>query len=304
MELKNFLDNQLIKKIDENWGNEVEISNEEFSNLSLLDWRNLQEFLKIKSGDFTRCETWDEYTSLLKMSDTPYLDTTESIGSALEQFQKTLNPNKDSNTLMAVIGTKAKLPLLRGTSGYFFDSESIENIENELSTLVDVLKIGKKDNLIGKSFINHIDSIKLLSDFGKSFLVLYLGDTKEEKALLLDWAPKKGVIKSNMTACVIAAIASEEIELDTDAVLNPRFIPLLVGSGPSQPWWLEMQLWNSAIEMWKENIGFDLDDMDLTILGQYLANAIDPKKNKHPQAHHEFCQDIDMFQILIKDLSE
>jgi hypothetical protein len=57
MELKNFLDNQLIKKIDENWGNEVVISNEEFSNLSLLDWRNLQEFLKIKSGDFTRCET-------------------------------------------------------------------------------------------------------------------------------------------------------------------------------------------------------------------------------------------------------
>ena len=42
MELKNFLDNQLIKKIDENWGNEVEISNEEFSNLSLLNWRNLR----------------------------------------------------------------------------------------------------------------------------------------------------------------------------------------------------------------------------------------------------------------------
>ena len=106
MELKNFLDNQLIKKIDENWGNEVEISNEEFSNLSLLDWRNLQEFLKIKSGDFTSCDTWDEFTSLLKMSDeiSPYLDTTESIGSALEQFQKTLNPNKDSNTLIAVIG--------------------------------------------------------------------------------------------------------------------------------------------------------------------------------------------------------
>jgi len=303
MEIKNFLDNQLIKKIDENWGNEVEISNEEFSNLSLLDWRNLQEFLKIKSGDFTSCDTWDEFTSLLKMSDeiSPYLDTTESIGSALEQFQKTLNPNKDSNTLIAVIGTKAKLPLLRAARA---DSESIENIENELSTLVDVLKIGKKDNLIGESFNNHIDSLKLLSDFGKSFLVQYLGDTQEEKALLLEWAPKKGVIKSNMTACVIAAIASEEIELDTDAILNPRFIPLLVGSGPSQPWWLEVHLWNSAIEMWKEYFELGLDDMDLTILGQYLANAIDPKKNKDPQAHHEFCQDIDMFQILIKDLSE
>ena len=296
------------EKIESGWGNQIEIEPEEFNTFELSDWQSLQEFLKLKAGDCLNCSDFEDFNKQVALSDKVsqvFWDTTESIKESLIVFQESLRPEIDSIKLMAVAGTRAKLSYGFPQSGQSYHYEAVENVENELTVLRDVLKIGKVSNHIGESFDNHLDAIQLLSDFGKSFLVVYLGDTEQEQKLLKTWAPRKGQLASDMTAAVIAGMSGEIIDIDTSAVINPRFIHMLIdSSNMTQPWWMEMALWASAAESWKDVSLLGPEDMDLGTLAKFVRNAIDPKANKDPVALKLFSQDMEMYESLLEFLDE
>jgi len=296
------------ERIEQNWENEVQISDEEFDSFTIQDWRNFQNLMLSKSADSLHCSTWAEYMQRVRLSDSnpsSFYDTSDSLKNELARYQEGLDPKKDSKKLLMVAGTRSKLPFGEPRSGENYSYDAVENIENELHVLVDLLKIGKKDNHIGESFDNHLEEIDLLSDFGKSFLVWYLGDTDKERALLTKWSPKKGEIASSMTAAMIAGCSGEIIRLDLDAVINPRFIHLLIDdSNLSNPWWMEMALWASTAEVWKERIMVGPEDLDLKMLARFLRNALDPVKNTDAEALMLFNQDLPLLQGLLEFLEE
>jgi hypothetical protein len=294
------------KRLEVNWENWVEISVDELQSFSLSNWNDFQIFLKEKTANFLVPNDWDDYNRLISLTNqvsASFLDTTESIKEALVNFQEKLDPKNQSIYLMAAAGTQTKLSFGHPKSGESYDSYVVENVENELSLLIDTLKIGKKENLIGESFDNHLEAIELLSDFGKSFLVLYLGDTPRERSLLMSWAPKRTPILSNMTSAVVAGCSGEIIDIDEDAVINPRFIHLLLDDdNVSQPWWMEMPLWMSAADTWKNRAHVGFEDFDLEKLTKLLRNSLDPRKNSDPNALEMFEQDRDMFENLLNFL--
>lgn len=290
-------------RLESKWGDSITIESHELDSLSISDWRSFQHYLKNKTGDFLNCSDFEDYNIQVALSDRVsqgFWDTIESLRESLKKFQESLSPEVDSLKLIAVAGTLAKLSYGSPQSGQNYHYEAVENIENELMVLQDVLKIGKISNHIGESFDNHLEAIKLLSDFGKSFLVVYLGDTENERELLKTWAPRKGVLASDMTAAVIAGMSGEIIDIDTSAVINPRFIHMLIdSSNTTQPWWMEMALWASAAELWKEVTYLGPEDMDLGNLAALVRNAIDPKINKDPLALKLFTQEIEMYKNLL-----
>lgn len=296
------------KRIEENWEGEVQISDDDFNSFSLSDWREFQQFLHEKTADFLHCDTWSEHMQQVRLSDkrTSYFyDTTNSINLELTRYQESINPRRDSQKLMIVAGTRSKISYGDPNSGTSYDFEAIDNVENELAVLVDVLKIGKKDNLIGESFDDHLNAIELLSDFGKSYLVWYLGDTPLERELLTKWSAKSGTISSSMTAAMIAGASNEAIQLDLNAVINPRFIHLLIDDGNiTQPWWMEMALWAGVAESWKERLLVGPEDLNLDYLARYIRNALDPAINRDPEALKIFSQDLPMYQNLLEFLEE
>ena len=296
------------KRIETNWDNQVEISDNEFNSLSISDWRQLQQLLHEKTAYSLDCGTWAEHLEQVRASDQreeSFYDTTESINQELIRYQNSLDPKKNSKKLMVVAGTRSKISYGEPTSGTNYYFEAVENVENELDILVDVLKIGKRDNLIGESFDHHLQAIELLSDFGKSFLVRYLGDTPLERALLTKWSAKPGEIASTMTAAMIAGASTEVIQQDLNAIVNPRFIHLLIDDGNvTQPWWMEMALWASAVETWKERLEVGAEDLDLGNLARYVRNALDPNINRDSEALKIFSQDLPMYESLLDFLEE
>lgn len=297
---------EIQKRIEKSWENQIDISPEEFYSFTLADWSDLQSYLQRKTRDFLNCRTWSSFNEQITLSDSvsqSFWDTTESLKASLTRFQESIDPSRDSQKLIAAAGTQAKLSYGSPRSGQEYHWESVENIENELQVLVNTLRIGKKDNFIGESFDNHLEAIDLLSDFGRSFLVWYLGDTPKEKDLLRSWSGRKGVIASEMTAAVIAGASGDNIILDLGGVINPRFIHLLVDDANiTQPWWMEAAVWSVAAETWKKYVNFEVEDLDLETLAHYLRSALDPRTNQNDEALRMFSQDDEMFQNLLNFL--
>jgi hypothetical protein len=290
-------------RLNEKWRNVVSVSADEFASFSLSDWAKLQSFLSTKSGHFLGAQTFSEFQSKLALSgkvSEPILDTMETLDEAIASYIETLDPKSNSKQLMAAAGTRTQLPFMPATSGDNYYYPAVENAVKELDTLTKVLKIGRKDNLIGESFDDHIEAISLLSDFGRSFLVLYLGDTESELALLSSWAAQPGRVANEMAAVAVAGLSTELIGVTENGMLNPRMVSLLIDSDNyCAPWWMEMGFWASVSAEWKTQAVFGLEDMDLDSLSLGMRNALDPNLNKDGMALQLFSQDRELFDSVL-----
>ena len=294
--------------LQDSWGSCIEISSGIFSDFGADDWSDLQGFLREKTGHFLECRTSVEFEKQFKLSEKvsqSYWDSIDSLEVALKEFVETLDPVTQSQVLMAVVGTLAKLPYGEPSSVSSYSYEMVENVELELKTLVDVLKIGSKENLIGNSFDEHIWAIELLSDFGRSFLVQYMGKTELERKVLKTWGPRNGVMTFDMTAALTLALHSELfVELDA-YLMNPRYIHLLFDdSNLTQPWWMDMGLWASAVEVWKDFADIEIDDCDLSACAQAIRDALDVSNHLRSQDFELVSQDEDLFNSLLVFLEE
>jgi hypothetical protein len=293
-------------RLNEKWKNVIDVSTDEFASFSLSDWAKLQTFLKAKSGHFLGCATYSEFESKLALSEKvsqPILDTMETLDECIASYIETLEPSSSSKELMAAAGTRTQLPFMPASSGDSYYYPAVENAIRELDTLTKVLRIGKTDNFIGESFDGHLEAISLLSDFGRSFLVLYLGDTESELALLSSWAAKPGSIANEMAAVAVAGLSTELIGVTENGVLNPRMVSLLVDSDNyCAPWWMEMGFWASVAQEWKKRALVGLEDMDLDSLAMGMRNALDPMVNKNGTALHMFSQDQELFDSVLEIL--
>jgi len=301
--------NEFESFLEVNWGNELDFSGDIFNDFKTQDWKQFQDFLANKTGYFLGAPTWDKYEELIQLSDAnppPNFESIDSLKAVLANWGKSLELDQEnSKKLIALAGTIAKLPEGPIQSGEGYSLVAKRNVEVELSCLFDWLKIGTKSNLIGNSFDDHLDAISLLSDFGKSALVSYLGDTPDERKLLQSWGPRKNALAFDMTAVLVAGLHSDIIPIPEIAVLNPRFVHLLTDSSNlSQPWWMEMALWATCAELWKERVQIGIEDLDLACLSQLLRNSLDPSSNTNHEALQIFSQDFELFENLLQFLEE
>lgn len=293
-------------RLSENWKHTIEVAENEFDSFSLSDWKELQSFLSTKSGHYLGCRTFSEFQFKLaeyEQISQPILDTMETLDQSISKYIANLDAQSKSQKLMAAVGTKTQLPFMPPSSGESYYYPAVENAIAELDTLINVLKIGRTDNLIGESFDDHLDAISLMSDFARSFLVLYIGDTEKERAWLSSWGPRRGEIANDMTAVAVAGLSSELVSLPPEGMLNPRMVLMAVDSdNTSFPWWMEMGFWASVAEEWKSRIRFDVDDMNLEVLASGVRNALDPNINKDALSLRLFSQDKETTDVLLEFL--
>lgn len=296
---------ELETVINRGWGLYLDLNHDLFSHLSLTEWKNLQTLLQQRASHFLGLRTLDDYRYWFAQSDeVPFtaLDTIESIDVALDDFINSLDPEQNINTLLAAVGTRAQLPYGAPTSGeslYWPDAQT--NIESELVLLDEVLRIGYDDNLMRDSLDPHLEAFDLLSDFGRSYLVGFLGESPGQLALLRKWGPQKTGMSLDMTSVLVAGLHAARLQMSHNMLLNPRMIHLLVDpDNDSLPWWMEMSLWYSCAEMWKEKSQFDLGGSELDVLGDYLENFLETGKSMG--GVETYFQDEELFRGLLGTL--
>ena len=274
----------LRSALEQNWGSVVRVDPEIFGFFNFAQWRELQAFVQSRASHFLGLRTLEDYNHWIKQSDiAPFmaLDTIETLHEALSTYIRGLNPSTQTSQLICAVGTQAQLPYGAPYSGAsFYEADSNANVEAELAFLANVLRIGYDDNLIGANFDPYIKEIDLLSDFGRSFLVPFLGETPAELNLLKSWGPESGKFAYDMTSVAVVGWHAGRLRLSRNLLVNPRMIHFLLDpDNHSLPWWMEMAQWYSCGAAWKRASDFDISSLALNVLADYLEDVLDLGKD-------------------------
>ncbi len=292
----------LRSTLEQNWGSFVRVDPEIFGFLNVAQWRELQAFLQSRASHFLGLRTLDDANYWIKQSDIePFraLDTIETLHEALSTYIGGLNPATETSELICAMGTRAQLPYGAPHSGAsFYEADSSANVEAELTFLTDVLRIGYDDHLIGNNFDPYIQELDLLSDFGRSFVVPFLGETPVELNLLKTWGPDGGKFSFDMTSVAVVGWHAGRLRLSRNLLVNPRMIHFLLDSdNTSFPWWMEMAQWFSCGATWKSASDFDISSLALNVLADYLEDVLELGK-AYPGAE-PLMQDEPLYRGLI-----
>lgn len=270
---------ELKHLLSERWEQGIETSPDIFERFSASDWREMQALLKHKGSHYLIARSLDECNSL-KQSEERYkaLDTVEDLNALLGEYIESDHAKSDLGQLVAAMGTKAQLPYGPPNSGQsLYWPDVLSSVELEMDLAEELLYGERMSDLVAQHPHRYTDYLDLLSDFSRSALSLELGGTVEEQNLLRDWAPRKDVIRSDMTAILTGAAHYRELSIPRGALINPRMMLMLVDSeNYAQAWWMEMGLWYSCASAWKAKFSEDLlDAFDrelATMLEDTLAN--------------------------------
>lgn len=293
--------------LDKNWGGAVEIEPSVFDTFSTDDWKSLQHFLQAKSSHFLGLRTLEEHNYwIAETAKNPFraLDTIETFEESLSSYIRSIDPASQTSQLICAIGTRAQLPYGAPNSGAsYYEPDAMNHTSDELATLTDVLRLGHEDNLIGENFDPYIAELDLLSDFGRSFVVPFLGETRQELDLLVRWGPSVGKFSFDMTSVLIVGMHSGRLRLPRNLFLNPRMIHMLIDAdNHSLPWWMEMSMWYSCAKMWKQKSEHEVGALDLQALGDYLGAFLAGERDY--AGAEQLFQDVDLFHGLLRILRD
>lgn len=296
---------ELEANINNNWGSYLDIEPDVFGELSITEWKNLQSLLQQKAFNFLGLRSLEDYNFWIAQANSSSftaLDTIESIDEALESFISSLDPSTDVEALIAAHGTKSQLPYGSPHSGQsFYWPAAVTSVESELKMLSERLRVGDNDNLIGPSFDPYLGVIDLLSDFGRSLLVPFLGTTPSEIDLLKHWGPQPTGMRLDMASVLVAAFHNERIGPYRNMLVNPRMVFLLLDDNNySQPWWMEMGLWYSCADDWKEISKLDFGKLRIDVIADLLEDFL--KTGQTTAGAEAHLQDKEMFSDLLNFL--
>lgn len=259
------------------WEQGIETSPDIFERFSASDWREMQALLKHKGSHYLISRSLDECNSLKQIEERyQALDTVEDLNALLGAYIESENAQSDLGQLVAAIGTKAQLPYGPPNSGQsLYWPDVLSSVEMEMDLAEGLLNGDRMSDLIDQHPQTYTEFLDLLSDFGRSALSLELGGTVEEQNLLRDWAPRKEVLRSNMTAILTGAAHYRELSITRGALINPRVMLMLVDSeNYSEAHWTEMSLWYSCASVWKAKFSTDLLDAYSQELATMLEDTL------------------------------
>jgi predicted DNA-binding WGR domain protein len=306
----------LKSRLEKGWGSEIQITSDVFFDFESQAWSALQLFVRKKTNFELGWRNFEEFMHFSSLKDAEgektkrYQDTLYSLVRAISSFREALGPAELSRQLAAA-GTLAQFPYGGVQSGTRYSDEALENVQVELEIVESLIS---KVSSEASSFTQYLESeyaltrigaesIDLLSDFGRSLLVYNLTKEQDDHRILELWVPDSKKISNGMTPVLVAGLAGKWAKQGIKGKFNPRFAYLLLEAESSpEPWWMEMSLWGSAIELWKSKIGFPIEELDLMEILNCTKNFLAAKRPLYGGTLDVFDQDKDLFKDLVSYL--